>query len=374
MRHLFLLLFITATFTISSQEIAKLDSVVTVDLMTAEITREAFEYDEEDRLSLVTIDQETTLNFIYNTDGTINILQLDDPIFGTIPYIFKYDTAGNLDSISGTFSSYGYDITLVFDIESEGGQINRVNNIQIYGGYPFEEFDKLYKYLPDGKLDSVIFLDIFEYDQDVVESYDDYRYEDGKLTSIERFNYLFPTEVHTDTLGYFENGALAFIDRKGPNPDEFSALKIEYTDPVSFLDSEFIGPEALYQVTDIFSDDPSLTVPLSLAVNSRPASHIEDNISGSFQGNWYYTILVNTDEEEIAARSISVYPNPANDAITLEIESLESVEIYSMAGDLIKTTATSVNTIDISFLASGNYIVVARDSKGKNFFSKIQKI
>jgi hypothetical protein len=68
-----------------------------------------------------------------------------------------------------------------------------------------------------------------------------------------------------------------------------------------------------------------------------------------------------------AADAIRLYPNPANTAISLELEGTTDVMIYNIAGELVMETVTS-RDIDVSGLASGLYMV--RTNKGMAKFMK----
>lgn len=54
----------------------------------------------------------------------------------------------------------------------------------------------------------------------------------------------------------------------------------------------------------------------------------------------------------------SIFPNPANDKIYFKnISNIEKVNLFDMNGKLIKTTKTNDNSIDISHLPKGNYVL-----------------
>ena len=85
------------------------------------------------------------------------------------------------------------------------------------------------------------------------------------------------------------------------------------------------------------------------------------------------TVIDNLGSQNTTAlRAIKVYPNPANDVITLSNPqniNLRSVSIYDMTGRLIITkdlqAASQQNTIDISALQSGNYLLFIKSTYGQ---------
>ena len=85
------------------------------------------------------------------------------------------------------------------------------------------------------------------------------------------------------------------------------------------------------------------------------------------------TVIDNLGTQNTSAlRTITVYPNPANDVITLSNPqniNLRSVSIYDMTGRLIITkdlqAAIQESTVDISTLQSGNYLLFIKSTFGQ---------
>ena len=85
------------------------------------------------------------------------------------------------------------------------------------------------------------------------------------------------------------------------------------------------------------------------------------------------TVIDNLGSQNTTAlRAIKMYPNPANDVITLSNPqniNLRSVSIYDMTGRLIIAkdlqSATQKSTIDISALQSGNYLLFIKSTYGQ---------
>ena len=96
-----------------------------------------------------------------------------------------------------------------------------------------------------------------------------------------------------------------------------------------------------YQTSDV--GEYGMNTPLYIAI---------DNIN--------YSIVTGV-ENELASSKISVYPNPANDKITITGADIKSVEIANLNGETVLTSTAS--NINISDLASGIYVVKIADNK-----------
>ncbi|MDR1793491.1 MAG: T9SS type A sorting domain-containing protein [Bacteroidales bacterium] len=63
--------------------------------------------------------------------------------------------------------------------------------------------------------------------------------------------------------------------------------------------------------------------------------------------------------EEMALTSMSVYPNPANDILTIELAENANVSVFNVTGQQVLTNALSAGTnrLDVSTLAEGLYFM-----------------
>ncbi len=85
--------------------------------------------------------------------------------------------------------------------------------------------------------------------------------------------------------------------------------------------------------------------------------------------------VVSVSEMDISNNSITVFPNPANDRITILSDNAEiqKVELYNLQGQLITNQQLNDNTLDISNLSAGMYSVRIITEKGvavKNIIKK----
>ena len=90
----------------------------------------------------------------------------------------------------------------------------------------------------------------------------------------------------------------------------------------------------------------------------------------SFPGN---TMILGV-ESVVTDSDVMVYPNPANDVITVKGDGIKQFEIYNTLGTRIYTReVTDSETIDVAALSSGIYFVRTIDNKGNITTTKVVK-
>ena len=91
---------------------------------------------------------------------------------------------------------------------------------------------------------------------------------------------------------------------------------------------------------------------------------------------FWVTPLDITSTEENNALSISVYPNPATDFVTIEAEDLQSVTLTEINGKTLSSMATKGNSVrlDVSGLNAGVYIISAKTRSTSSFVKSILKM
>lgn len=62
--------------------------------------------------------------------------------------------------------------------------------------------------------------------------------------------------------------------------------------------------------------------------------------------------------EEVEAAKLSVYPNPASETLYVNVENVQLVEIYDMAGRIVLTSVNPV--VDLNGVEAGVYFVTVR--------------
>ncbi len=67
---------------------------------------------------------------------------------------------------------------------------------------------------------------------------------------------------------------------------------------------------------------------------------------------------LSTAENQLAASTeIKLYPNPVKDILTLSNTKSESFKIYDMSGKLVMDGSLQNGTVNVSRLATGNYVI-----------------
>jgi pectate lyase len=71
-------------------------------------------------------------------------------------------------------------------------------------------------------------------------------------------------------------------------------------------------------------------------------------------------------DENILPTQLMLYPNPVNDYLRISNpnQNVEKVTIYNMNGSIVKTTGKNIETIDMSHLSPGNYLLKLQTGEG----------
>lgn len=102
------------------------------------------------------------------------------------------------------------------------------------------------------------------------------------------------------------------------------------------------------------------TVDLSSVKSSNEAIVRFQFVSGYGNVVWIDNVRIveGTGVEEVENSAISIYPNPANNVLNItSSESIDQVVVYNVAGQVVMTENGNVQSMNISNLASGSYIV-----------------
>ena len=96
-------------------------------------------------------------------------------------------------------------------------------------------------------------------------------------------------------------------------------------------------------------------------------THVIQRTSGVTTTNLYYMSVayVSLGIDTINISKLSVFPNPVQNNLYINSNTkIEKVLIYNIMGMLIKTVETNFETIDLSNLNTGNYLIKVLTDKG----------
>lgn len=73
--------------------------------------------------------------------------------------------------------------------------------------------------------------------------------------------------------------------------------------------------------------------------------------------------------------TFNIYPNPVNEKLTVEAKniSIRNITLYTAAGNMLKSSANFVETIDVSTLSAGLYFIEVVSSEGQKYIHKFLK-
>ena len=72
-------------------------------------------------------------------------------------------------------------------------------------------------------------------------------------------------------------------------------------------------------------------------------------------------------------QSVKLYPNPTNGMIYISGVDAKKAEIYNLSGAKVQTIQLSSNSINVSNLSQGSYLMKVTDANGATSISKFNK-
>jgi hypothetical protein len=104
---------------------------------------------------------------------------------------------------------------------------------------------------------------------------------------------------------------------------------------------------------------------------------INECSSGTYDGFRRFVTEAELAIDDNQIQSLMVYPNPANDLVTIEspVSMLERISVYSITGILLldKEVSANTTTIDVSSFASGTYFVKATSKDASSVIQVLKK-
>ena len=141
-----------------------------------------------------------------------------------------------------------------------------------------------------------------------------------------------------------------------------------FTSEATFAESDFLLTTTPMAAADLKT--------VSLSAYSGQQIYIAFKMSQDDGDNWFLdTVSVTGTLSNITfdSQNKTVYPNPTTGLVTIESnDAIESVKVIGMLGNVLKTYSNT-NSIDLSDLSSGNYLVNIITTNGETTTKKIVK-
>lgn len=129
------------------------------------------------------------------------------------------------------------------------------------------------------------------------------------------------------------------------------------------------GGEEYITIGNFYSDEDTPTIVANSGGNLPNCYYYVDSVS--------VTSLLDVNENDLEDQ-LKVYPNPIAENVNIELangSTIDSIEIYSPIGQLIKTVNPNETTtmLDLSELSKGVYFLIIKDSNAQSYTQKILK-
>ena len=144
-------------------------------------------------------------------------------------------------------------------------------------------------------------------------------------------------------------------------------LKMESSTSITFTTTEESTLTLVFNEGysgNIKINDVSYTISGGILTVTIPADSYA--ISKDDVANLYYMSIdyLNGLKESLISRPV-IFPNPVIDKINIISEvNLEKIEIYNLTGNLLSRIETNINSVDLSHLYPGNYLIKAYTNQG----------
>jgi hypothetical protein len=143
--------------------------------------------------------------------------------------------------------------------------------------------------------------------------------------------------------------------------------KREYTYDTSSLMSSYTNPFKDKDGLDYFSED--------FPYINKVLGYTNSKYGGTTTYNYNNTIVLATEKNEIAKATISVFPNPTKDVLTIQNTSnnaIDKVIVTDVSGKIILQQNQNTNQVDVQNLVKGIYFIQAFSGE-RMFTSKFIK-
>lgn len=148
-------------------------------------------------------------------------------------------------------------------------------------------------------------------------------------------------------------------------------LKIEMATVISYTTTQASN---LTLVMNTTIDDPTARIVVdgtiytdASGIITIPIAAGNHTITRNIAANLFYmkTSYGTLGIEDLNAPKLSLYPNPVTSSLKISmLAKIEKVEIYSLSGNLVKSIEANFETIDMSYLSNGSYVLKVFTEQG----------
>lgn len=322
-----------------------------------------FQYDNNDQLkhmSIVDANDSVSVIISYNNDQLLNIhsTAVNNSSYN-FDLDFFYNAAGQIDSIThleDTTSTY-------YLLTYSGNRLDEVQQYRNYAGFNFLDKKETYIYQGD-KLHNYYSYNYFasapnDYEGDGIT----YTYNDIDQIKEASFHNNSSNYYSIRNHSYSDDDFLIHTDFTSYAGDEVSNQSIhEYTIDENINFSEVVNPLKTFKALSYlsFTSVSPFLKDFQIMLSDRLVQRIE-NENGELLYTFVYdnydgSITSNSQTAQKFNRDFSVYPNPVINQLHLPKE-LNNIAILDIQGRQINTILLASNTIDVSHLTKGIYIL-----------------
>ena len=333
----------------------------------------------------------------------------------SIPIVFEYDNQFNTKKV--VMSGFGISTIMEHSYDSQNRRISTVNTYEdgskdkveyTYNNQSLIEKATQYEFeegvwVEDG-------LNVFEYDANgnmvLVTVFDrednvwgkdektEFTYQNGKLVRELQYDWLLGEWIEDQSIEYNYDAQGDLVETIEFDLVDLAWLKdnrMEYT----YDANHNCTSQAEYDFNNILGDweienKMTLTYDLSvpsntiagldffddaaITMNNKPLT-IEETTNDDEVASIFYTLYYSetTGIGEHNGSQIALWPNPASEILSLNAKGLQQVDIFSMDGRQVMHLENGIETIDVSALAKGCYLLNVTFADGSKAVRKFVK-
>ena len=280
----------------------------------------------------------------------------------TYYWSFSYDTQNRLSGI--TYTSFDSTIRVQVDYGYDSlGRRSEETSITIHNDLVLAEERSIYQYNENNDV-SMVTTSCLQNGSWRDERKQEYYYDDNYdiyeiVISIENSGTWLPDTKIVNTYDDYHNCKISEQYSYG-NSEWLLERKYSYYYDLSVSSSNIVGLDFLFYNMYFINGVNKFCRNKILYVDNVRRSR--DGLLENSRSTYYYSLITGVDE--MPAILMNIWPNPVDEVLYLEAEEMQQIEIFSMEGELILTMANDLESINVSDLAKGCYLLKATLNNG----------